>query len=391
MAGDAIVGGGGERSCVAAAQEEKANSGEAEEERVHGDDVVDDLRVGSGESDEDGPDALQGDGNDRDARAGMNPGDAAKEDTVFSHGEIDARCGEDGLAEKAEGGKGDARGDKRGAAWTECATHHDRSRSSGPSEPHRTERADVNKIHGSVDGDDAENAEDEPARESLARVANFPAEKAGGLPAAVGEEDGSHRGTEGEGEIERRRLVEKRVKGNLRGAAAEKTEEFEHADGGDRDERHGGLHAAAGTDAEAIDRSEKRQGRGGDERIVDGPLREFEEIARERDGDGGHATSLNDEKQHPAVKKCDAGMERFAKISVLAADHGQPRGQFGVNEAAKERDEAAGNPHRQDEEACVDAFGDEIRIDENSRTDDAAHHCHGGAEKAEMARKPAAG
>src|SRR5438094_4451088 len=390
MAGDAIVGGGGERM-VGAAQAKEANGGEAEEERVHGDDVVDDLRVGSGESDEDGPDALQGNGNDRDARAGMNPGDAAKEDTVFSHGEIDAWGGEDGLAKKAKGGKGDARGDERAAAWTECAAHHDRGRSGGTSESHGTERADVNKIHGSVDGDDAKNAEDESARESLARVADFAAEKAGGLPAAVGEENRSHRGTEGEGEVERRRLVEKRVKGNLRGAAAEKTEEFEHADSGDRDERHGGLHAAAGTDAEAIDRSEKRQGRGGDERIVDGPLREFEEIARERDGEKKKPTSLNDEKQHPAVKKCDAGMERFAKISVLAADHGQPRGQFGVNEATKECDEAARDPHRQDEEGGVDAFGDEIRIDENSRTDDAAHDGHSGAEKAEVAREPATG
>ena len=84
-------------------------------------------------------------------------------------------------------------------------------------------------------------------------------------------------------------------------------------------------------------------------------------------------------------------MERFAKISVLAADHGQPRGEFGVNEAAKERDEAARDPHRQDEEGGVDAFGDEIRIDENSRTDDATHNCHGGAEKAEVAREPATG
>src|SRR5437867_9870575 len=118
MAGDTIVGGGGRRKCVSAAQHKKADGSQAEEERVHGDDIVDDLRVSSGESDENGPDALQGDGDDGNARAGMDPGDAAEENAVFGHGEIDARGGEDGLTEKAEGRKSDARGDERPGAIT---------------------------------------------------------------------------------------------------------------------------------------------------------------------------------------------------------------------------------------------------------------------------------
>ena len=41
-------------------------------------------------------------------------------------------------------------------------------------------------------------------------------------------------------------------------------------------------------------------------------MRELEEIARKRDGDRSHAAGLNDQKQHPAVKKRDSGMKSFA-------------------------------------------------------------------------------
>src|SRR5262249_51825182 len=144
-------------------------------------------------------------------------------------------------------------------------------------------------------------------------------------------------------------------------------------------------------DAEAVDGSEKRERGRGNERIVDGPVGEFEKVASEGDRYGGHSAGLNDEKQHPAVEKRDPGMERFPEISVLAADDGQARSEFGVDKAAQKSDEAAGKPHRQDEERAVDAFGDEIGINEDSRADDAAHHSHGGPEKAEMAREGPAG
>src|SRR5437763_14274503 len=71
MAGNAVVdcsGGSGGRGRVA--QQEKAETGQAKEDRINGHNVVDDLRIRSGESGKDGPDTLQGDGDDRDARAG---------------------------------------------------------------------------------------------------------------------------------------------------------------------------------------------------------------------------------------------------------------------------------------------------------------------------------
>src|SRR5690348_2461733 len=116
-------------------------------------------------------------------RARMDPGHAAKEDAVFGHGEVDARGGENGLAQKAEGGESDARSDERAATRTQRCAHHGGSGRGGCGESGRAERADVHKIHGSVDRDDAENAQYEATREGFARVADFAAEKAGGLPA----------------------------------------------------------------------------------------------------------------------------------------------------------------------------------------------------------------
>src|SRR5437899_4218687 len=165
MAGNAVVDYGWPKGCVAAAQQKQTDGGESKEDRVHGDDVIDDLRVGSGEGDQDSPDALKGDGDDRDVRAGMYPGDAAKKDAVFGHGEINARGGQDGLAEKAEGGEGDARGDERATARAQCRAHDGRGRRCCRGKSRWTESSDVHKIHGSVGCDEVENGENEAGRE----------------------------------------------------------------------------------------------------------------------------------------------------------------------------------------------------------------------------------
>src|SRR5215469_5981771 len=95
-----------------------------------------------------------------------------------------------------------------------------------------------------------------PRGSVFSRVADFAAEETGGLPTAVGEKDGSHGGAESEREVDGKWLVEKRVKRNLRWAAKKEAEKFEHPNRRDGGERHGGLHAAAGAYAEAIDGGE---------------------------------------------------------------------------------------------------------------------------------------
>src|ERR1700745_486092 len=115
----------------------------------------------------------------------MNPSDAAKEDPAFGHGEIDARSGQDGLPQKAESGEGDAGGDQRPSARPKLRAHDRGGRGSCGRESRRAESADVDEIHRSVYGDDAENAADKTARKRFLRVQDFSAKEARGLPAAV--------------------------------------------------------------------------------------------------------------------------------------------------------------------------------------------------------------
>src|SRR5260370_26779548 len=111
---------------IAARKDEERRAGEREEDEIDGDDVVEDLLVASRDGDDDGDDPLQGDGDDRHVRLRMDPRDAPEEHFVLGHGEVDARRGEHPLAEKAEGGNGDADGDELLAALAEGNAHYGR-------------------------------------------------------------------------------------------------------------------------------------------------------------------------------------------------------------------------------------------------------------------------
>ena len=76
---------------------------------------------------------------------------------------------------------------------------------------------------------------------------------------------------------------------------------------------------------------------------------ELDGVAREGDGDGGHAAALDDEEQRPAVEKRDGRMPGVAQVGVLSADVGPQRRELGVDEGAHERDDAARGPDAEDE------------------------------------------
>src|SRR5205085_8488485 len=94
--------------------------------------------------------------------------------------------------------------------------------------------------------------------------------------------------------------------------------------------------------------------------------REFDEVARECDGDGGHAAGLYDEQERPAVEERDRGVKCVAKVSVLSADFGAARGQLRVDERARERDRAAREPSAEYEEGRVNLSRDDRRVDEDA-------------------------
>ena len=95
-----------------APEHEKRRARQAEEDEVDRDDVAEDLSVGAGYGDHDRGDALQDDGEHRHAALRADRREAAEEDAVLGHCEIDARRGQHALAEKAECRDGDADGDQ---------------------------------------------------------------------------------------------------------------------------------------------------------------------------------------------------------------------------------------------------------------------------------------
>ena len=70
----------------------------------------------------------------------------------------------------------------------------------------------------------------------------------------------------------------------------------------------------------------------------------------------------------------------LAQIKILSARARQARRQFGPDECAEQGQAAAEKPDSQNQEWSVYAEGDHVRIDEDARADDAAHHDHGGIE-----------
>ncbi len=119
-------------------------------------------------------------------------------------------------------------------------------------------------------------------------------------------------------------------------------------------------------------------------------MRQLQKISRKRDRDRRHSTGLNDEQQDPAVNERHRRMQCLAQIRILSAHDRQPHRQFRVDESADERDQSAGDPRAQDQRGSMDAFRDDVGIDENPRADDPAHHRHGRSEQAELATESSA-
>src|SRR5687768_9151137 len=93
---------------VGAAEDEERERGQPEPDEVHRDDVVEYLLVAARDGDDGRERALQGDGRDGRARPRREPRDAAEEEAVLRHREVDARRRQHALAEKAERRDGDA-------------------------------------------------------------------------------------------------------------------------------------------------------------------------------------------------------------------------------------------------------------------------------------------
>ena len=144
------------------------------------------------------------------------------------------------------------------------------------------------------------------------------------------------------------------------------------------------LRASASFHAQTIDESQDGEGRCGDYPVAGVQTGEVQKVAGEGDGYGRHTSGIDDQQQHPAVKKCDRGMIGLAEVSVLTADCGKRGRQFSPNKSAAHSDNAAKNPGSQDQCWSMDLLRDDVGIYEDARTDDAAHDQHGGVKETKL-------
>src|SRR5215469_13294123 len=111
MPGNAISNlGAGAVGALSLTQHEQTARREAKEQEVHGNNIIQDLVIPPRQRHHRSPQTLQDDGDDRNVGGGVNRSHAAKEDAVFSHGEVDARRSQYGLAQESESGNGNSQG-----------------------------------------------------------------------------------------------------------------------------------------------------------------------------------------------------------------------------------------------------------------------------------------
>src|SRR5580692_5488484 len=77
-------------------------------------------------------------------------------------------------------------------------------------------------------------------------------------------------------------------------------------------------------------------------------------------------------------------MKRLAQIGVLTANHGQTGSQFGVDKAAEQGNEAAGNPGAQDQRRGMHLVSNYVWVYEDPRADDPTHDGHRGTKQAKL-------
>ena len=146
-------------------------------------------------------------------------------------------------------------------------------------------------------------------------------------------------------------------------------------------QHEGALHITAGAGSQTVDPSQRHQRNCGDCAVIPIHPRERAKVRRKDHCHCGHAASLRDQKQSPAVHECDRRMIRLAQIDILAARRrGQTSGKLSPDKCAAHRDQPAQHPNAEDQKRCVDAVRHLGRIREDSRTHDAAHHNHCGIE-----------
>jgi hypothetical protein len=117
-------------------------------------------------------------------------------------------------------------------------------------------------------------------------------------------------------------------------------------------------------------------GRGGDEAT---------EIKREHHGAGGNRAGEPGDKRRPPGQERGERPECSAKVDILAARSRLERGELGVGHRAGKRQQAAGDPRRQEQQRARNRGGDLRRREQDAAADDVGNDDRGGVKRAEAA------
>ena len=164
-------------SGVATPQDHQRQCRQPEEQPVDRDDVAQDALVAARQREQRGDGALQHDRHDRHAGARMDRGDAPEEHPVLGHREVDARAGQQVLAEEAQRRDGDARRNQRRPALAQRRAHHVGGRRGRRRQPGHPQDADAHDVDQQIEHDDAGDADQQPAREIARGDRSSPAMK----------------------------------------------------------------------------------------------------------------------------------------------------------------------------------------------------------------------
>jgi hypothetical protein len=119
-----------------------------------------------------------------------------------------------------------------------------------------------------------------------------------------------------------------------------------------------------------------------------GSAGELERVPGEGDRDRRHSTGVDDQEHRPATEEGHQRMEGLPEVGVLASHRRHPLRQLGVDEGAHQGHHPPHDPRPEDERRGVHVLGDDGRVDEDARADDAAHDQQGGLERPIRATRP---
>jgi hypothetical protein len=108
-------------------------------------------------------------------------------------------------------------------------------------------------------------------------------------------------------------------------------------------------------------------------------------VLRKRHRHCRHRAAFDHEQQRPAVEKRDERMIRVAEIHVLSARGRQHRAQLRVRQRSDQRNHRARHPGADHELGRLQTLSDDVRIDEDAGTDDAADDDHRRVERSKRA------